>query len=155
LSSRQGGEIGYSGEGNIQRSASVLEQSAQLLGLCLSPLTAALRPALGRANSLPASELRRAADKRIAPRHAYVRFLAPPGRFGGLSWTGASSSAEHPAKPTRRLAESAALYAVIGRPYMTADGKTANVRVKRVESDAQMIRVYGAHERVTVKRGVA
>jgi hypothetical protein len=31
-------------------------------------------------------------------------------------------------------------------------GKNANVRVKRVESDAQMIRVYGAHERVTVKR---
>lgn len=36
---------------------------------------------------------------------------------------------------------------------MTAGGKTANVRVKRVESDVQMIRVYGAHERVAVRRG--
>ena len=44
-------------------------------------------------------------------------------------------------------------YEVIGKPYMTAGGKTANVRVKRVESNAQMIRVYGAHERVAVKRG--
>jgi hypothetical protein len=35
---------------------------------------------------------------------------------------------------------------------MTAGGKTANVRVKRVESEAQMIRVYGAHERIAVKR---
>jgi hypothetical protein len=41
---------------------------------------------------------------------------------------------------------------VIGRPYTTAAGKTANVRVKRVDSDVTMIRTYGAHERVTVKR---
>jgi len=41
---------------------------------------------------------------------------------------------------------------VIGRPFTTAGGKTANVRVKRVESDVQMIRVYGAHERIGVKR---
>jgi hypothetical protein len=33
---------------------------------------------------------------------------------------------------------------VIGRPYTTAGGKTANVRVKRVDSDLQMIRTYGA-----------
>ena len=33
-----------------------------------------------------------------------------------------------------------------------AGGTTANVRVKRVDSDVQMIRVYGAHERVAVKR---
>lgn len=52
-----------------------------------------------------------------------------------------------------RITDATGQYAVIGRPYMTAGGKTANVRVKRVESDAQMIRVYGAHERVTVKRG--
>jgi len=42
-------------------------------------------------------------------------------------------------------------YEVVSRPYTTA-GKTANVRVKRVDSDVQMIRVYGAHERVGVKR---
>lgn len=46
-------------------------------------------------------------------------------------------------------------YAVIGRPFMTAGGKTANVRVKRVQSDAQMIRVYGANEQVSVKRASA
>jgi len=44
-------------------------------------------------------------------------------------------------------------YEVIGRPYTTAGGKTANVRVKRVESDTTMIRVWGAHERVAVQRG--
>jgi hypothetical protein len=43
-------------------------------------------------------------------------------------------------------------YEVVRRPYTTAGGKTANVRVKRVDSGAEMIRVYGAHERVAVKR---
>jgi len=51
-----------------------------------------------------------------------------------------------------RLTDETGEYQVIGRPFMTAGGKTANVRVKRVESDVQMIRVYGAHERVAVKR---
>jgi hypothetical protein len=51
-----------------------------------------------------------------------------------------------------RLTDETGEYEVIGRPFTTAGGKTANVRVKRVESDAQMIRVYGAHERVAVKR---
>ena len=51
-----------------------------------------------------------------------------------------------------QLTDETSTYQVIGRPFMTAGGKTANVRVKRVESDAQMIRVYGAHERVNVKR---
>jgi len=51
-----------------------------------------------------------------------------------------------------QLSDETGTYQVIGRPFMTAGGKTANVRVKRVESDAQMIRVYGAHERVTVRR---
>jgi hypothetical protein len=41
---------------------------------------------------------------------------------------------------------------VIGRPYTTAAGKNARVRVKRVDSDVTMIRTYGAHERVSVKR---
>ena len=51
-----------------------------------------------------------------------------------------------------QLTDETGTYQVIERPFMTAGGKTANVRVKRVESDAQMIRVYGAHERVTVRR---
>jgi len=38
-------------------------------------------------------------------------------------------------------------YEVIGRPYMTADGKNAHVRVKRVDQ------TWGAHERVAVRRG--
>ena len=47
-----------------------------------------------------------------------------------------------------RLADETGEYEVIGRPYTTAGGKTANDRVKRVDSDVQMIRVWGAHERV-------
>lgn len=52
-----------------------------------------------------------------------------------------------------RLSDETGEYEVIGRPYTTAGGKTVNVRVKRVDSDATMIRVWGAHERVAVKRG--
>ena len=51
-----------------------------------------------------------------------------------------------------RLTDETGEYEVIGRPYTTAAGKTANVRVKRADSGATMIRVYGAHERVSVKR---
>ena len=51
-----------------------------------------------------------------------------------------------------RLTDETGDYEVIGKPFMTAGGKTANVRVKRLESDAQMIRVWGAHERVAVQR---
>jgi hypothetical protein len=52
-----------------------------------------------------------------------------------------------------RLTDETTEWEMIGRPYTTAGGKTANVRVKRVDSDVQMIRTYGAHERVSVKRG--
>jgi hypothetical protein len=51
-----------------------------------------------------------------------------------------------------RLTDETGDYEVIGRPYTTAAGKTANVRVKRVDSDVTMVRTYGAHERVIVKR---
>jgi hypothetical protein len=51
-----------------------------------------------------------------------------------------------------RLTDETGEYEVIGRPYATAGGKTANVRVKRFESDAQVIRAYDAHERVSIKR---
>ena len=52
-----------------------------------------------------------------------------------------------------RLTDETGEYEVIGRPYTTAGGKTANVRVKRLESEAMMIRTWGAHERVAVRRG--
>jgi hypothetical protein len=54
-----------------------------------------------------------------------------------------------------RLTDETGEYEVIGRPYTTAAGKSANVRVKRVGSAVTMIRVYGAHERVPVKRASA
>jgi len=42
---------------------------------------------------------------------------------------------------------------VIGRPYTTAVGKTAHVRVQRVgQSGSVEVRAWGAHERVSVKR---
>jgi len=51
-----------------------------------------------------------------------------------------------------RLVDETGGYEVIGRPYTTAGGKSANVRVKRVGSEVTMIRVWGAHERVAVRR---
>ena len=51
-----------------------------------------------------------------------------------------------------RLNDETGEYEIIGRPYTTAGGKTANVRVKRVDSGAEMFRVWGAHERVAVRR---
>jgi len=38
------------------------------------------------------------------------------------------------------------------RPYTTGNGKIVNAHVRRAESDAMMIRVWGTHERVSVKR---
>jgi hypothetical protein len=54
-----------------------------------------------------------------------------------------------------RLTDETGEYEIIGRPYTTADGKTANVRVKRVDSGAEMIRAWGAHERISVKRAAS
>jgi hypothetical protein len=52
-----------------------------------------------------------------------------------------------------RIVDETGEYEVIGRPYTTAGGKTAHVHVKRVDqSEVTMIRVWGAHERVAVKR---
>ena len=51
-----------------------------------------------------------------------------------------------------RLVEERAEWQVIGRPYTTAGGKTANVRVRRVDSGAEMFRVWDAHERIAVRR---
>ena len=52
-----------------------------------------------------------------------------------------------------RIVDETGEYEVIGRPYTTAGGKTANVRVKRLDSDVTMIRTWGAHERIAVRRG--
>jgi hypothetical protein len=54
-----------------------------------------------------------------------------------------------------RLTDETGEREVIGRPYTTAGGKRANVRVNRVGSEVTMIRVWGAHEHVAVKRGEA
>ena len=53
-----------------------------------------------------------------------------------------------------RIVDETGVYEVIGRPYATAGGKTAHVRVKRVDQSAvKMIRTWGAHERIAVRRG--
>jgi hypothetical protein len=45
---------------------------------------------------------------------------------------------------------------IIARPYTTAGGKNARVRVQRVGDPAVTeLRTWGAHERISVKRGSA
>jgi hypothetical protein len=52
-----------------------------------------------------------------------------------------------------RLTDEAGEYEVIGRPYTTGAGKSAHVRVRRVDNaEVTMIRTYAAHERISVKR---
>jgi hypothetical protein len=52
-----------------------------------------------------------------------------------------------------RLADETGDWEVMGRPYTTAGGKDARVRVQRVgKPDGTEIRIWRAHERVTVKR---
>jgi len=56
-------------------------------------------------------------------------------------------------RPGDRLADEAGEWAVLGRPYSTGGGKTVNVRVQRVGgSESQMVRTWGAHEKVSVRR---
>jgi len=55
-----------------------------------------------------------------------------------------------------RLVDETGEWEVIGRPYTTAAGKTAHVRVQRVgQPGVTDIRFWGAHERVGVKRASA
>jgi hypothetical protein len=55
-----------------------------------------------------------------------------------------------------RLVDATGEYEVIGRPYTTAMGKNARVRVQRVDNpDVTMIRSWAAHERIGVKRASA
>jgi hypothetical protein len=55
-----------------------------------------------------------------------------------------------------QLADETGEWEVIGRPYTTAGGKAAHVRVQRPgRPDTSAIRTWGAHERVSVKRRTA
>jgi hypothetical protein len=55
-------------------------------------------------------------------------------------------------RPTDETGE----YEVIGQPYTTNAGKDVHVRVKRVDqAEVTMIRTWGAHERIAVRRGGA
>jgi hypothetical protein len=55
-----------------------------------------------------------------------------------------------------RLADETGEWEVIGRPYTTAGGKDARVRVQRVgKPGGTEIRIWRAHERVSVKRASA
>jgi hypothetical protein len=52
-----------------------------------------------------------------------------------------------------RLTDETGEYEVIGRPYTSAAGKSAHVRVRRVDNaEVTMIRTYTAHERIAVRR---
>lgn len=52
-----------------------------------------------------------------------------------------------------RLTDETGEYEVIGRPYTTNAGKSAHVRVKRVDNaEVTMIRTYAAHERIAVRK---
>ena len=51
-----------------------------------------------------------------------------------------------------RLIDETGEWEIVGRPYMTAGGKTAHVRIKLLEGDSTEIRTWGAHERISVKR---
>jgi hypothetical protein len=55
-----------------------------------------------------------------------------------------------------RLIDETGEWEVIGPPYTTAGGKDARVRVQRVgKPDGTEIRIWRAHERVSVKRATA
>src|SRR5689334_5072506 len=55
-----------------------------------------------------------------------------------------------------RLADETGEWEVVGRPYTTAGGKDARVRVQRAgKLGGTEIRIWRAHERVSVKRATA
>ena len=71
----------------------------------------------------------------------------------------AVSSPEHRVLPMElrlgdRLTDETGEYEVVGQPYTTNMGKSAHVRVRRVDNvEVTMIRTYAAHERISVNRG--
>ena len=53
-----------------------------------------------------------------------------------------------------RLTHETGDWEVIGRPFTTAAGKNAHVRVRRVNQlETTDLKTWGAHERVAVRRG--
>jgi hypothetical protein len=72
-----------------------------------------------------------------------------------------STPAEHRILPMElrigdRLTDETGEWEVIGRPYTTKAGKDARVRVRRVgQRDVTEIRIWRAHERISVKRASA
>jgi hypothetical protein len=55
-----------------------------------------------------------------------------------------------------RLKDETGEWEVAGRPFTTAGGKNAHVRLQRVnQSGVTDIRTWGAHEKVSVKRATA
>jgi hypothetical protein len=56
-------------------------------------------------------------------------------------------------RPGDRLADETGEYEVLGRPYSTGGGKTAHVRVQRVnQPGVTEVRLWGSYEKVSVKR---
>jgi hypothetical protein len=52
-----------------------------------------------------------------------------------------------------RLVDESGEWQVLAKPYTTAGGKSVNVRVQRADnSNVMAIRVWGAHEHISVKR---
>ena len=52
-----------------------------------------------------------------------------------------------------RLKDETGEWEVVGRPFTTANGKNAHVRVQRVgQPGATDIRTWGAHERLAIRR---
>jgi hypothetical protein len=59
-------------------------------------------------------------------------------------------------QPGDRITDESGEWEVVGRPYTTAGGKNAQVRLQRVDKPGVTeIRSWGAHERVSVKRARA
>ena len=55
-----------------------------------------------------------------------------------------------------RLSEETGEYVIASRPYTTNAGKDVHVRVRRVDNaEITMIRMYAAHECISVKRASA
>ncbi len=55
-----------------------------------------------------------------------------------------------------RLTDETGEWEIIARPYTTAGGKNARVRVQRVgDPAATELRTWSAHERISVKRATA
>jgi hypothetical protein len=55
-----------------------------------------------------------------------------------------------------RVTDERGEWRVIGRPHTTLGGKSAHVRVELVEQPNVIeVKTWGAHERVSVKRGTA